>query len=289
MKKLSIIIVTYYSDAFIKECLNSIYTYNDLPEDMLEVIIVDNSPIKSEVVKYEAEKYQNVKVISNTQNSGFGQGNNIGADAASGEILLFLNPDTKLIEPIFNEVVQCFNNNDNIRAIGCQLIDGNGHNNNTYGYFPEKWNILLSIIDKCIFKPSGYLAKKLIYPWGANIFVRREDFYNAGKFDETFFLFFEEADLCKRLGNKNTHIMKKKIIHYGCHTNLDNKNRFDAWLKSLSRYHIKYGYNLNSTIRNYQFTLMMSFVRQFLFGKNRQDLKNITSNIITLNNMLKHK
>lgn len=276
MIELSIVIVTYNSDNFIVDCLSSIYSHNDLSDEIIEVIIVDNSPLTSNIIESTVNRFPNVRIISNPKNAGFGQGNNIGADLASGEILLFLNPDTKFIEPIFSEVVERFRNNDNIRAIGCQLIDGNGQKTNTYGYFPEKWNLAVSIIDKCIFTPLGYIPKHSTYPWGANLFVRRKDFYAAGKFDEKYFLFFEEADLCRRLKPEETYIINnKKIIHYGGHTNLENNKRFDAWLKSLSQYHKKYGYNLNNTLRHYQYALLLSIARCLVHGKDYQIFKNM--------------
>lgn len=287
MKILSIIIVTYCSDDYINECLDSIYSHNDLCENAIEVIVVDNSPHTSDLLKYTVKQFLNVRLIANPKNAGFGQGNNIGADAASGEILLFLNPDTKLTEPVFYEVVKHFNKHENIGAIGCQLVDGEGRENNTYGYFPEKWNIFVSIIDKCIFKPLEYIPKSSIYPWGANYFVRRKDFYAAGKFDEEFFLCFEEADLCKRIRPKGTHIIKKKIIHYGGHTTVETNKRFDAWLKSLSLYHKKYGYNLNRTLIRYKLALLLPLTRCFLLGQDHHNFQNMINRLTFLINSLK--
>jgi len=285
MKTLSIIIVTYCSDDFISDCLSSIYSYNDLGDEEIEVIIVDNSPSASNLMKQIVGKFPNVRLISNPKNGGFGQGNNVGAVAASGKILLFLNPDTKFIEPVFCEVIKHFGNG-NVRAVGCQLVDGEGHKTNTYGYFPEKWSLLVSIIDKCVFKPLGYIPKFSIYPWGANFFVRRKDFYAAGKFDEGLFLFHEESDLCQRLSPKETHIIKQKIIHYGGHTSIENSKRFEVWLKSLVFYHEKYGYDLNQTLGRYKRALFLSLLRRFFLGQGCCDLRNMIGKLTSLQHSL---
>ena len=114
-KELSIIIVTYNSQTVIKDCLQSIQKFNDIGNE-LEIIIVDNSP------KFEIEDFVkrlnlnlDIKMIHNPQNGGFGQGNNIGAKKAKGEIFFFLNPDTILIEPIFKFMLGEFEN----KRLGC--------------------------------------------------------------------------------------------------------------------------------------------------------------------------
>ena len=278
-KTISIIIVTYFSDYFINDCLSSLFYYNDIDENSLEIIVVDNGPCATSFLKDALKQFNYVRLIENPKNGGFGQGNNIGADASSGELLLFLNPDTKFVEPVFSEVINIFNNNYDVRAVGCQLIDSEGRRNNTYGYFPENENIFTLITDKYVFKPLGYIPKHSVYPWGADFFVRREDFYAAGKFDEKFFLCFEEADLCKRLENRKTYICNKKILHYEGHTTEDQSIRFDVWLQSLQLYHKKYGYDLTKTLRKYHFILLARLVRCFFSKQDRVDVRGMIKKI----------
>ena len=96
--ELSVIIVSYKNLEIIVDCLNSIYKNNDIG-NYLEVIVVDNSP-EDNIYNYVADNFENVRIIKN-QNKGFGEGNNKGACIARGKYLLFLNPDTILVEPIF--------------------------------------------------------------------------------------------------------------------------------------------------------------------------------------------
>ena len=89
---LSIIIVSYNSDEYLRDCLDSIFFNNDIGEK-LEVIIVDNA--KSHNTKCIVDKY-NQAVYIESSNAGFGAGNNTGARHAKNEYMLFLNPDTVL-------------------------------------------------------------------------------------------------------------------------------------------------------------------------------------------------
>ena len=71
MKILSIIIVTYCSDDYINECLDLIYSHNDLCENAIEVIVVDNSPHTSDLLKYTVKQFLNVRLIANPKNAGW--------------------------------------------------------------------------------------------------------------------------------------------------------------------------------------------------------------------------
>jgi len=280
MKIISIIIVTYFSDKFLEECINSIYLHNDLKKNEIEIIIVDNSQYTTKCLRGMRKKFADIKIISNPKNAGFGQGNNLGADIASGKILLFLNPDTKFIIPIFREIINIFKNDKTIGTVGCQLIDGKGVSIDTYGYFPEIYNLFLSIVDKYIFALMGYIPRKKIYPWGANLFIRRKDFFNIGKFDEKMFLCNEEPDLCRRILPKRTFIINKKLIHYGGHSMDDICSKFDFWLDSLEIYHKKYKLNLNKTLNNYIIIFIFKIIQMFLLGKNYLVHKKIYKKLI---------
>lgn len=257
MPIISIIIVTYNSDSYISECLESIFYYNDLEESDIEVIIVDNSLVTSNYLRTKVNTFPNSKLISNPQNGGFGQGNNIGASIAQGKILLFLNPDTKFVEPLFKEVIRKFRNYPQIGVVGCKLIDEMGKPCFTYGYFPEKRNIIRDLIDKFLFQKIGYIPKKNIYPWGADLFIRRSDFINAGGFDENIFLCHEEPDICTRLKPNKTAIISKKIIHFEGHSTKISEIKYDSWGESLIYYLKKYRYNISRTLRNLSFVFYM--------------------------------
>ena len=80
MKKLSIIIVTYNSGKDIYDCLDSIYSHCDIPIEELEIIIVDNNSFEADIMFDTIQhKYDNnIVLIKNSVNGGYGQGNNVG-------------------------------------------------------------------------------------------------------------------------------------------------------------------------------------------------------------------
>ena len=125
----SIVIVSYNNLEIVVDCLDSIYKFNDIG-GRLEIIVVDNSP-EDNIYNYCKENYKEIKVIKNT-NNGFGEGNNRGASISTGKYLLFLNPDTQLIEPIFQFSIEQFEKNDDLGLFGLKLIDINFMNNMSY-------------------------------------------------------------------------------------------------------------------------------------------------------------
>jgi len=256
---LTVIIVSYNSDSYIINCLDSIFNFNDIGND-LEVIVVDNA--RSIKTKGLIDRYKNVKYLEN-DNNGFGSGNNIGALDARNEFLLFLNPDTVLIEPVFGFAVKQFLNNDDLRAFGMILVDDRGKTQETFGFFPEK----LKLIPERAYLPLirlGYTPAR-IFPWGADLFVRKTDFFQAGMFDENIFMCYEEPDLLHRLPKGLVKIFPKKIIHLSGHSNERLKARYSLALKSEQYYFSKYGLDYEKYIKHTIFLTKLSKMITNLF------------------------
>ena len=126
MKKISIIIVTYNSQLYIKKCLDSIFENNDVGES-LEVIVVDNSTeeIASQLLEIIQEYYPNrVKFIKNDRNGGYGQGNNLGIQQASGKYIAIMNPDITMTESLFNYTIEHLERNSETGIIGYKQRGG---------------------------------------------------------------------------------------------------------------------------------------------------------------------
>ncbi|MCG7496853.1 glycosyltransferase [Vibrio sp. Of7-15] len=248
-KKLSIIIVTYNSIEVIEECLNSIEKYNDIGSG-LEVLIVDNSPV-FEINDFVSDLKLDldIKLIHNPKNGGFGQGNNIGVKASNGELLLILNADTILVEPVFSYILDKFED-ETLTAAGFKLVGRDGKVNNSFALFPE-YNYFYFIIPLKLlyfFVLKFSMLSKLIFPWGADFVVRKNDFIEAGMFDEKIFLCNEEPDLTKRLGGK-VRIFNKPIIHLEGHTTVVDDLRFNEWLLSTRYYFSKYNLDFDKFIK----------------------------------------
>ena len=212
-KELSIIIVSYNNYEIVKECIESIVLYNDIG-DKVEIIVSDNSSGMDVVEKINKE-YPFVKTIKNS-NIGFGAGNNRGYDLSEGEILLFLNPDTILVEPIFNYVIEKFKDEKELALLGVKLVDRNLKDNDSF--FLMDNNRILSLTLFKMLKTFNIYIDNRMYISGADLFVRNSCFKKAGEFDENIFMYYEEPDLIKRIKKectcKRTSFCKnKKIIH----------------------------------------------------------------------------
>lgn len=213
MKKLSIIIVSYNNYEQLKECIKSIYSNNDIGE-FLEIIISDNSP-NDYVINSVRNDFPDVKTIKN-DNIGFGAGNNKGYEISEGEFLLFLNPDTILIEPVCQYAINKFDEDNSLAAFGINLVNKKLMKNDSYFLMDENRLIYL-ILFKLLRKADIYIDN-IMYISGADIFIRRNCFEEAGMFDENIFMYYEEPDLIKRIKincktNRIAYFKEKKIIH----------------------------------------------------------------------------
>lgn len=239
--QLSIIIVGYKNDKIAIDCINSIYRHNDIGSQ-LEVILVDNSPDHN-VYDAVTENFEAVVGIKNT-NTGFGAGNNLGATKAHGTYLLFLNPDTILVEPIFRYAINKFNENRKLGMFGLKLINENMTRNMSF-YLLNGGGLISSLITKICNVMDIYL-NGIMYVSGANLFIRHEDFIKCGKFDEKIFMYYEEPDLTRRLnmqGKITAYFKEKKIIHLEGGTSSDNELALRRRLDSAIYYNQKYSQN----------------------------------------------
>jgi len=276
----TIIIVSYHSDQDLKQCIKSIFKYNDIG-NKLDIIVVDNA--RSIKTKKIIESYGGISYVEG-ENVGFGHANNIGASLAKNDYLLFLNPDTIFVEPILSFATEQFSKDKELRAFGMLLVDERGAYQETFGFFPET----LKFIPERFYLPFvklGYSPSK-IFPWGANIFVRRADFFEAGMFDEKLFMCYEEPDLMHRLPRGRIRIFPKKIIHKAGHTTGDIAERYKLALASEKYYFSKYGFDYKKYVRHTLNVIRVSaFFRRLSFMSTERQLtlyrlyKNVLSSL----------
>jgi hypothetical protein len=214
-----------------------------------EIIVVNNdeAPLFAAFEKEGIAEDLKIQIINNPKNVGFGAANNIGTKAAKGEILCFLNPDTEIITENILEITNKFNENKNIGIIGPRMVEEDGR---TQEWIAGKEVTVLSIF----LNNLGYKRDKQIWEskspiecaWvsGAAMFIRKEIFEKIGGFDENFFMYFEDIDLCKRarlVGYKVIYFPEFVINHFGGKSfELDKKKQKKYYRKSQWRYFRKY-------------------------------------------------
>jgi len=203
MLKLSIVIVTYNSAGHIADCLDSIY--KDEFTDR-EIIVVDNqsSDHSASIVR---NGYDRVVVIENGHNDGFAKGCNIGLQKAVGEFILFLNPDTLLSKGACRQLIDVMESGENIGVIGPRInSDISGSYYHSARRFSSPPKDLISYIpgSRYLTRPHEIMMsirkKPVDVDWvsGCAFMVSRALLQKTGTFDESYFLFSEEEDLCRR-------------------------------------------------------------------------------------------
>lgn len=209
---LSVIIVSYNNYGVLRECLDSIRTHNDIGA-ALEVIVVEQSP-KCDIYSALIKDYPWVNVMRN-KNCGFGAGNNAGACMAKGRYLLLLNPDTVLLEPVFQFAVDKFEEDATLGIFGVRLLNLAGERNQSF-YFRKPYGLIRCTLLWRLCDRLDIFLPNAMYITGADLFVRSEAFAKIGGFDERMFMYFEETYLCarfNRLGLTVGYFPNKKIVH----------------------------------------------------------------------------
>ena len=208
MLDLSIVIVNYRCWDKLKVCLKSI-KMQSIP--LAKIIVVDNFSNDGEF-KIFSNKFNWVHFIEEKVNGGFSFGCNIGARQANTKWILFLNPDTEIPEKCFENLIPFCDNNPDYRLISINQMGKNKKSTYPFGVFPNSLNVLAPIrgLERSIIRPSQ--SKKVIsqtkisFPdWisGSFILIRNDDFNRIGGWDESFWMYYEDIDLCKRARNHN--------------------------------------------------------------------------------------
>lgn len=233
---LSVIVVTYNSQDFIGDCLESIKRAGvqacksaNVQEckgengcSFWETIVVDNASVDGTVEVVRQFKW--VRLICNSENLGFAAGVNRGAKEAIGEWLLLINPDCVVDENAFAELYEfAQKGDDEIAVIGLQLLNSDGTLQPSGRRFPKVWEFVLALLgfyrkmEAKWFEGRNFAeVQEVDEVSGAALAIRRKVFEQIGGMDEGFFLFFEELDLCKQVkakGLKVVYLPKAKVKH----------------------------------------------------------------------------
>ena len=192
MVDLSVIIVCYRGRERLSKCLESLESFSGKDFSM-EAIIVDNNSGDGRIDEFE-RKYSKFRFIRNRINGGYSNGCNLGAEHAAGDNLLFLNPDTVAKESEIGKLLNALILNQGNFIISCKQVRENGTENKTFGSFPG------------LFTSAKRTSKKnekgnITFPdWisGSVMMIRKEIFEKLNGFDEDFWMYYEDVDICRR-------------------------------------------------------------------------------------------
>ena len=205
MIKLSIIILSYNTKELTLRCIQSIFSQykKELLEKEFEVIVVDNNSSDDSV---KSIKYNAITVIENKENVGFGRGANIGASAAKGKYVLFLNSDTEVLDHGFMSMMEFLENNPKIAILGGKLENIDGSAQRSAGKFYNFGNLIIMLLglERLGFlRSSPSKIQKVDWVSGACMMVRADIFEKLSGFDGKLFMYMEDMEICfraKKLG-----------------------------------------------------------------------------------------
>ncbi len=219
--KVSIIIVNFNTPALLEECLDSLYMAHS--SISFEVIVVDNASEKKFDKERFINKYTNISFIFNKENVGFAKANNLGAVKATGEYLFLLNSDTLLISEVLSPLVSFYEKTKHIGILGPRLLN----QNKTIQYYG-------SVLGR--YKYLGKEPRVVDFLSGAAMFISRDLYLQVGGFDENYFFYNEDLDICKTLqrrGYKNYFYPFVQLIHLGGGSTFSSKSlKKQAWKSS---------------------------------------------------------
>lgn len=217
MKRLSIIIVTYNSEHDIYDCVSSIMKYSDIPLSELELIIVDNNSRDTDTMFEKLkELYGNdIVLIKNTHNGGYGQGNNVGIKKATAPVILIMNPDVRLIEPIFKTTIEAFEQDSKLAMYGMkQMLTATILSTNSFTCTYALNGYIQTIMSSVCNRYDHYIAKYMHFS-GSCFYIRKQMFEHVGLFDESVFMYGEEEDIHYRMWKLGyTKMVYNPKLHY---------------------------------------------------------------------------
>ncbi|OGI10346.1 MAG: hypothetical protein A2Y40_01450 [Candidatus Margulisbacteria bacterium GWF2_35_9] len=195
----SVIIIHYNTPDLLNNCINSIRLFTK--DIHYEIIVVDNHSS----IKPALAEIKDLLFIQNEENQGFAKANNKGAIHAKGQFLFLLNSDTVLRDNVIYDCWFHFKYTHKIGALGPRLLNEDGRIQ-YYG----------SILGRHQYK--GTEARKVTFLSGAALMIPKDIYLKIGGFDEHYFFYNEDLDLCKTLRKKGYDLIyfpKAEVIHFG--------------------------------------------------------------------------
>jgi len=228
MLKLSVIVVSWNVRELLDACLRSLYEQMLLPSQAWELFVVDNASSDGSAAMVQ-ERFPGAMLIANHENHGFGKANNRAYRLCRGRYVLLLNPDTLILDHAVDKMIELLDDEPRVAALGCRLVNADGSLQRwTGGHPPDLWNVICHFLMLYRLLPASILPAPLYLErdqkedsevgWvsGACMLLRTEAVGDT-IFDERYFLYGEDLDLCDRLsrgGWKILYSSSAQIVHY---------------------------------------------------------------------------
>jgi N-acetylglucosaminyl-diphospho-decaprenol L-rhamnosyltransferase len=213
----SVLIVTFNNAKTIAECLDSVFAF--LPKGG-QIIVFDNASVDDTLEKLK-KYHSRIIVIESPENVGFGRGNNLALKAAQGEYILLLNPDSKLMNNIFDISISFLKSHSDVALVGPKLLRPNGDTQPSVKKLPT----LSGLIKEFYFHMKNEYQEYTPFTndpyqtecvYGTAMVCKRDLFESIGGFNERYFLYYEDIDLCMRIRNlgKKVYYLPNALVQH---------------------------------------------------------------------------
>ena len=249
LHQLTAVILTYKTNLdILKKCLKSI-------NPKVKILIVENSS-HFKYLKEIQSNFSNIEVICSGSNLGYGGGNNFGLNKVKTNYALILNPDTVCEDNFFLNINKYLSGNIDFTLIGA--IYNNKTDFKPAGFFNQK-DLKSAKFDK---ESNLYEVDWIV---GHTILFNMKKFSNKIFFDENFFLFFEEFDLCMTLKKRNEKVYMcpdLKVYHMGWKSSFNVDENFEIHSHKLRNWHYMWSFfYYNKKNYGYLYSLIKSLSR----------------------------
>lgn len=231
--KLSVILVSYNVKHYLEQAVRSVLLSAGT-DIATEIFIVDNASTDGSAeylsARFPATHHADVHIIANRENAGFGRANNQALARATGEYVLFLNPDTLLTENTLRDCLAFADARPDLGALGVEMLKADG----TFAFesrrgLPTPWTAFCKMSGLAALRPRSKRFGKYYMRYldatrparieivsGAFFMARREALNACSGFDEDFFMYGEDIDLSYRLLKRGLHnyYLPTPILHY---------------------------------------------------------------------------
>jgi len=228
MEKIDVIIVNYNSTQHLLLCLSSLYKY--MGSQISAMLVYDNA--STERIDIVEEHFPKAIVTRNARNIGFAAAVNLGLARCRSPYIMLLNPDTYIPDARIQSTIRIMQSRPDVGILGPQILDSNGQIQGSARTFPNLLTGIFgrtSIVSRML--PQNRFTRRDIVTWkgdhsdtvevdwvsGACMVIRKKAISDVGLMDDRFFMYWEDADWCRRMREKRWRVIyytKAQVIHF---------------------------------------------------------------------------
>lgn len=255
---LSVCIVVYKSFRDVANCVKLLETHTDISIKK-KIYIVDNSPRETEgSLEFQRflKQYNDVVYIYSGENLGFGKGHNKVIPLIESKYHAIVNPDILLDRDAFSPIIEYMDSSDDVGMVIPRIVDETGMLQKVYRKELTVFDMFIRMFCNGHFKTRQAMhtlqdkdyTKPFQVPFGQGSFlvIRTELFKELKGFDDGYFMYLEDADLCKRVNHKSKlmYYPEAEVIHKWEQGSHKNKTLFKYHVNSMIYYFKKWGWKL---------------------------------------------